>query len=281
MIRTSRWAVVIAALLTVAVVGFVWQSRAPVASSPAAVPAAPSPSPAADSTPAPVPAAVPEEAPAPAPETAPVQTTTPTPPPPPAPIVPPSMPAPAAGRAPNPTVGSPARPRAADTPRTTNAAPAPKPVATPPPPSIPATAPAPAQSPAADRTPAATATTPNTTPVDAPLPPVLAAARAAQLLEQGSQSEKAEDWPAALRYYERARAMDPSLGGLASAAVARVQTQMFADGADAFKRAQQFEALNRVNDAITWYERAVRNLPDSSPEKRTATDRLRVLKAGR
>jgi tetratricopeptide (TPR) repeat protein len=100
-------------------------------------------------------------------------------------------------------------------------------------------------------------------------------------LELGSQSEKAEDWPAALRYYERARTMDPSLSALASAAVTRVQAQMFADGADAFKRAQQFDAANRVNDAITWYERAVRNLPDSSAEKRTATDRLRVLKAGR
>jgi tetratricopeptide (TPR) repeat protein len=110
---------------------------------------------------------------------------------------------------------------------------------------------------------------------------VLAAARAAQLLEQGSQSEQKEDWPAALQYYERARKMDPSLSPLASAAITRVQTQMLADGTDAFKRAQQFDSANRVNDAITWYERAVRNLPDSSPEKRTASDRLRVLKSGR
>jgi tetratricopeptide (TPR) repeat protein len=97
-------------------------------------------------------------------------------------------------------------------------------------------------------------------------------------MDLGTKSETAEDWPGALRYYERARATDPSLSGLASAAVARVQEKMLADGADAFKRAQQFDASNRVNDAITWYERAVRNLPDTSPEKRIAVERLRALK---
>jgi hypothetical protein len=56
---------------------------------------------------------------------------------------------------------------------------------------------------------------------------------------------------------------------------------MLADGSDAFKRAQEFDASNRVNDAITWYERAVRNLPENSAERRIAAERLRTLKSGR
>ena len=107
---------------------------------------------------------------------------------------------------------------------------------------------------------------------------MLRAARAAELMDLAAKSENAEDWPAALSYYERARALDPSWTALASAGVTRVQENMLADGTAAFKRAQGFDASNRVNDAITWYERAVRNLPESSPEKRIATDRLRALK---
>jgi tetratricopeptide (TPR) repeat protein len=101
------------------------------------------------------------------------------------------------------------------------------------------------------------------------------------LLQLGLQSEKAGDWSAALRSYERARTMDPSLAGLAAASIARVQESMLTEGADAFKRARQYDAVNRVDDAIVWYERAVKTLPDSSPDKRTATDRLRALKSGR
>jgi tetratricopeptide (TPR) repeat protein len=251
----------IAALATLAVVvAYVWNSRRPVSSgvqqkpAPAAVAPAPTPT-------------------APAPEQSggavPVPNSVPNP----VPVTPAPNPVPARNPAPSPRRSDTAvvtQPAATSTP----------PTAMPPPPSIQTTAPAPAPAPTPDRAPATTAASPPAV-VDAPLPPVLAAARAAQLLEQGSQSEQKEDWPAALQYYERARKMDPSLSPLASAAITRVQTQMLADGTDAFKRAQQFDSANRVNDAITWYERAVRNLPDSSPEKRTASDRLRVLKSGR
>jgi hypothetical protein len=50
------------------------------------------------------------------------------------------------------------------------------------------------------------------------------------------------------------------------------------DGAEALRRARQYDALGRRADAITWYERAVQNLPDSDPGKKTAADRLVVLK---
>ena len=67
----------------------------------------------------------------------------------------------------------------------------------------------------------------------------------------------------------------------ALAGVERVRAQMLADGSNAFKRAQEFDASNRVNDAITWYERAVRNLPENSAERRIAAERRRTLKSGR
>jgi tetratricopeptide (TPR) repeat protein len=87
--------------------------------------------------------------------------------------------------------------------------------------------------------------------------------------------------PTAIRYYERARSMDASLAGLATAAITRVQARIVAEGADAFKRAREHDAANRVEDAIIWYERALKILPESSPDRRTASDRLRALKSGR
>ena len=253
----------IAVVATVAVIAFVWLPR------PAPAPATPSSAPTA----APAPASAPS-----APASAPATTTAPAIEPQPATVLPPAP-------APEPTVGSalPRSPSATPPPRrsepavpretvnapTAVASPTPTPSAQTPAVQTPSTqTPAPASP--APSSPAAV--------VEPTLPPVLRAARAAQLMDQGAQSEKAEDWPAALSYYERARATDPSLSALASAGVARVQEKMLADGADAFKRAQQFDATNRVNDAITWYERAVRNLPEGSPEKRIATERLRALK---
>ena len=101
------------------------------------------------------------------------------------------------------------------------------------------------------------------------------------MMDLASQSEKKREWPAAVQNYESARDLDPSLNAVAGAAIARIQAQMSQEGADAFKRARQYDALNRVDDAILWYDRAARNLPESSPDKRTAADRLRALKQAR
>lgn len=100
-------------------------------------------------------------------------------------------------------------------------------------------------------------------------------------MNQAAQAEKEGDWSAALRTYERVRNSDPSLASLATGHIARVQTLMHEDGLDAFKRAQQYEAAKRVDDAVAWYERAFRNLPENSAEKRTAGDRIRALRSGR
>jgi hypothetical protein len=109
-------------------------------------------------------------------------------------------------------------------------------------------------------------------------PPSLVGLPGPQLLNLGIERENARDWLGALQAYERLRTVDVSLNALAAAGIARVQESMHADGADAFKRAREYDAANRVGDAVAWYERAFRNLPDSSPDKRVAADRLRALK---
>jgi tetratricopeptide (TPR) repeat protein len=258
----------IAALASVAVIGALWM-RTP--EQPAAPQSAAPASPAQTPAPVPVPVAPPviESSPAPVVE------------PPPA-IVQTPAPAPSAAPGPAPAPSSSPR-RTGDVPRSTPAAAPAPPAVSAPPPSIQVTTPAPAPStatPAVQSAPAASTTAPAPRVVDPPLPPVLAAQRAMQLLAEGAERERVENWSAALEFYERARKMDPNLA-LATAGVNRVLAEMLADGTEAFRQAQQFESAKRINDAISWYERAVRNLPDSSPEKRTAIERLRVLKSGR
>jgi tetratricopeptide (TPR) repeat protein len=100
-------------------------------------------------------------------------------------------------------------------------------------------------------------------------------------LASAAQSETAGDWPAALQHYESAVKNDAGLSTVVDSAVARVKARMKAEGTDAFRRARQYDALNRVDDAVTWYERAFRNLPDGDPDRRTAGERLNALKTGR
>jgi predicted component of type VI protein secretion system len=51
-------------------------------------------------------------------------------------------------------------------------------------------------------------------------------------------------------------------------------------GDDAFRRARGFDALGRTEDAIAQYERAIRLLSPDDPNRRTAKQRLDVLRAG-
>lgn len=254
----------IAAVAVIAIVGVAWMLRVPQTGS--------------------VVEQTPVAAPAPAPSTTvPTAVTTAPAVPPPA-VPPPPAPAPVAAAprvesqsAPAPRPDPARRPSPQSVPSAgavTASPPAPSPSAP-----VQITPPEPPQTSAA--TPAAAAQPSPTMAVDPLLPPALRGARAAELLNQALQSERAEDWPAALGFYERARVTDPSMAALALAGVERVRAQMLADGSNAFKRAQEFDASNRVNDAITWYERAVRNLPENSAERRIAAERLRTLKSGR
>jgi serine/threonine protein kinase len=54
-----------------------------------------------------------------------------------------------------------------------------------------------------------------------------------------------------------------------------------AEGADAFARGQLYDALDRIEQAITAYERAFRLLPDDDPNKEIAKTRLDALRAER
>lgn len=56
---------------------------------------------------------------------------------------------------------------------------------------------------------------------------------------------------------------------------------MSKEGAEAYTRARQADAVGRTADAITLYERAARFLPDEDPNKAKARDRLDVLRAKR
>jgi hypothetical protein len=56
---------------------------------------------------------------------------------------------------------------------------------------------------------------------------------------------------------------------------------MRTEGADAYTRARQADAVGRTADAIPLYDRAARYLPDEDPNKKIARDRLEVLRAKR
>jgi tetratricopeptide (TPR) repeat protein len=101
--------------------------------------------------------------------------------------------------------------------------------------------------------------------------------QARQALEAGARSENAGDLAAAIRHYERARALDSSLTVISNASIARVRNQMGSSSSEAYRRARQYDAVGRVTDAIRWYDRAVRTMPEG-PEKEVAARRLAMLR---
>jgi tetratricopeptide (TPR) repeat protein len=103
-------------------------------------------------------------------------------------------------------------------------------------------------------------------------------AAANQELVLALQSETAGDFPAALSHLERARQLDPSVADFAQL-VNRVKTRMKNEATEAIKRARQYDALDRVSQAIAEYERAKRNLLDDDPDKKTVNERLDALRA--
>jgi tetratricopeptide (TPR) repeat protein len=94
----------------------------------------------------------------------------------------------------------------------------------------------------------------------------------------GAAAEQRGDFVEAQRAYERASEADPASG--AEEALGRVRARMKALGDDAFKRARTFDALGRTEDAIAQYERAVQLLAPEDPNRKTAKQRLDVLRAG-
>jgi tetratricopeptide (TPR) repeat protein len=104
---------------------------------------------------------------------------------------------------------------------------------------------------------------------------------AQKALEDGTRLENGGDWVGAVQQYERAKTLDVSFGGVADESAKRVRARMSVEGAEAYKQGRQADAGGRAADAIPLYERAVRFLPDTDPNKKTARDRLEVLRAKR
>jgi tetratricopeptide (TPR) repeat protein len=105
------------------------------------------------------------------------------------------------------------------------------------------------------------------------------AASVKQTMDAAAKLEGSGDLPEALRQLERVAQIDPSMAIVAEQAMTRVKTRMRTEGNTALTTAKQADALDRVDRAITWYERAFRLLPDDDPNKKVAKERLDILRA--
>jgi len=72
--------------------------------------------------------------------------------------------------------------------------------------------------------------------------------------------------------------LDPSVADFAQL-VSRVKAKMKAEATEAIVRAKQYDALERVNQAIAEWERAYRNLLDDDPTRKMVKERLDALRA--
>jgi len=97
-------------------------------------------------------------------------------------------------------------------------------------------------------------------------------------MDSGRQLETAGDLAGAIKQYERAAQLSPDVD--ADGTIRRARERMRALGEDAYKRARQYDALRRVNDAITQYQRAIEYLPAGDPMRQAAIERLAVLRPG-
>jgi tetratricopeptide (TPR) repeat protein len=100
-------------------------------------------------------------------------------------------------------------------------------------------------------------------------------------MDAAEKLEAAGELADALKQFERARQLDASKANAAERAIARVRERMTREGTAALRTARQYDALGRDDDAMTWYERAVKLLPDEDPNKKIAKERLEALRARR
>lgn len=101
---------------------------------------------------------------------------------------------------------------------------------------------------------------------------------AQQALDAGTKAESGGDWVAALQHYQRAPQIDSATVVVAEESVKRVRARMKTEGADAFTRARQYDAVGRIPEALALYDRALRYLPDDDANKKTAKERLDALR---
>ena len=92
-------------------------------------------------------------------------------------------------------------------------------------------------------------------------------------VDAGAKAEADRDDPEAERQYQRALQADPQ-STAAQDAIRRVKARMQTEGEDAFKRARQYDALGRAQDAIPMYEKAIQLLPSDHASVKVARERL-------
>ena len=106
------------------------------------------------------------------------------------------------------------------------------------------------------------------------------AKNAAQLaVDSGNKAEMGGDYAGALKQYERAQQLDPE-SAAAPDTIRRLRARMQSEGDDMFKRARQYDALGRAQDAIAMYEKAIQLLPPDHANAVAAKERLAALKGG-
>ncbi len=106
------------------------------------------------------------------------------------------------------------------------------------------------------------------------------AKNASQLaVDSGNKAEMGGDYAGAIKQYERAQQLDPE-STAAPDAVRRLKARMQSEGEDVFKRARQYDALGRAQDAISMYEKAIQLLPPGHANAVVAKERLAALKGG-
>jgi hypothetical protein len=98
-------------------------------------------------------------------------------------------------------------------------------------------------------------------------------------VEAGGKAEADRDYAEAERQYQRALQADPQ-STAAQDGLRRVAARMLSEGEDAFKRARQYDALGRVQEAISMYEKAIQLLPSDHASLKVARERLAALKGG-
>ncbi len=98
-------------------------------------------------------------------------------------------------------------------------------------------------------------------------------------VEAGGKAEADRDYAEAERQYQQALLADPQSAS-AQDGLRRVKVRMLSDGEDAFKRARQYDALGRVQEAISMYEKAIQLLPSDHASLKIARERLAALRGG-
>lgn len=112
-------------------------------------------------------------------------------------------------------------------------------------------------------------------------PAVSSAARTAarEAFDAARKLDAAGDWLGALRKYDDVQQIDATYPGL-DRSVKQVWAKLRTAGADALKRARQYDAIGLSTDALREYDKAAQWLPPDDPNRQIARGRADQLRNG-